>query len=136
VFAAGEVTGVTGAGRAERQGYLAGRSAARYLGRVPPAGSEGLGEEGRRVEESRRVDEGPGPGFPLRPGWLGWLDGGTVVCRCRETRWAEVAAAVAAGAREAGAVTEATGAGAGYCQGRVCGPVLRYAVTAASGAAD
>jgi bacterioferritin-associated ferredoxin len=55
------------------------------------------------------------------------------VCRCEETRWSDIGAAVAGGARDLRAVTEVTGCGLGYCRGRVCGPALRYAVSAASG---
>ena len=38
VFAAGEVAGTAGADGAELEGYLAGASAARHLGRLDPAG--------------------------------------------------------------------------------------------------
>ena len=42
-------------------------------------------------------------------------------------------AAVTGGARSVPAVQEATRCGMGYCQGRVCGPALQYAVSAAVG---
>ena len=68
-------------------------------------------------------------GQPLRPGWLDWPDAGTVICRCEQTRWPEIGAAVAAGARDVPAVMAATGCGLGDCRARVCGPALRYAVS-------
>ena len=56
-----------------------------------------------------------------------------IVCRCEETRWSEIGAALAGGARDVRAVAEMTRCGTGYCQGRVCGPALQYAVSAAAG---
>jgi thioredoxin reductase/bacterioferritin-associated ferredoxin len=134
VFAAGQVTGAAGAEVSELEGYLAGTSAARYLGRVHP---DGYAERTRtlraRLDDARRLAAPLDAACPLPPGWLEWPDTGTVVCRCQETRWSEIDAAVAAGARTVPAVQEATGCGTGYCQGRVCGPTLQYAVSAASG---
>ena len=134
VFAAGELTGAAGAEVSELEGYLAGTSAARYLGRVHP---DGYAERTRtlraRLDDARRLAAPLDAAYPLPPGWLEWPDAGTVVCRCQETRWSEIDAAVAAGARTVPAVQEATGCGTGYCQGRVCGPALQYAVSAASG---
>ena len=134
VFAAGQVTGAAGAEVSELEGYLAGTSAARYLGRVHP---DGYAERTRtlraRLDDARRLAAPLDAAYPLPPGWLEWPDAGTVVCRCQETRWSEIDAAVAAGARTVPAVQEATGCGTGYCQGRVCGPALQYAVSAAAG---
>jgi bacterioferritin-associated ferredoxin len=134
VFAAGEVTGVSGAEVAGLEGSLAGASAARYLGRLHPdeyaARTRTLRE---RLEHARRRAARIDEAYPLRPGWLEWPDAGTVVCRCQETRWPEIGAAVAGGARDVRTVRELTGCGTGYCQGRFCGPALQYAVSAASG---
>jgi thioredoxin reductase len=134
VFAAGQVTGAAGAEVSELEGYLAGTSAARYLGRVPPdAYAERTRTLRARLDDARRRAAPLDAADPLPPGWLEWPDAGTVVCRCQETRWSEIDAAVAAGARTVPAVQEATRCGTGYCQGRVCGLALRYAVSAAAG---
>jgi hypothetical protein len=69
--------------------------------------------------------------YPLRPGWLDWPEPGTVACRCEETPWAEIGQAVAAGAADVRSVKGITRCGMGYCQGRICGPILQYAVAAA-----
>ena len=90
-------------------------------------GRSGPLENARQL--AARLDEA----YPLRPGWLQWPDAGTVACRCEETHWAEIGAAVAGGARDVRAVREVTGCGMGYCRGRVCGPALQFAVSAASG---
>ena len=134
VFAAGQVTGAAGAEVSELEGYLAGTSAARYLGRVQPDAYAARTRTLRaRLDEARRRAAPLDAANPLPPGWLEWPDAGTVVCRCQEPRWSELDAAVAAGARTVPAVQEATRCGTGYCQGRVCGPALRYAVSAAAG---
>jgi D-hydroxyproline dehydrogenase subunit alpha len=134
VFAAGEVTGVGGAYVAELEGYLAGTSAARYLGRLDPAAYAAQPRTLRdRLENARRLAARLSEAYPLRPGWMEWPDADTIICRCEETRWPEIGAAVAGGARDVRAVREVTRCGMGYCQGRVCGPALQYAVSAASG---
>ena len=134
VFAAGEVTGVGGADVAELEGYLAGASAARYLSRLRPDAYAARTQPLRaRLENARRLAAQLDEAYPLRPGWLEWPDADTVVCRCEETHWPEIGAAVAGGARDVRAVKGVTRCGMGYCQGRVCGPALQYAVSAASG---
>jgi thioredoxin reductase len=134
VFAAGEVTGAGGAEVAELEGSLAGTSAARYLGRLDSSAyAEHTRAQRGRLEEARRLTGRLDEACPMRSGWLGWPDAGTVVCRCEEIRWAEISAAMAGGAVNVRAVQEVTGCGLGYCQGRVCGPALQYAVSAASG---
>jgi NAD(P)H-nitrite reductase large subunit len=134
VFAAGEVTGVGGTQVAELEGYLAGASAARYLGRVHQAAYTARTAVLRRqLEPARRFAALLDQAYPLRPGWLGWPDAGTVACRCEDTRWPEIGAAVAAGARDIRAVKALTRCGMGYCQGRICGPLVQYALSAATG---
>jgi NADPH-dependent 2,4-dienoyl-CoA reductase/sulfur reductase-like enzyme len=133
VFAAGEVTGAGGADAAELEGYLAGASAARYLSRLPPdAYAERTRPLRARLEKARRLAAQLGEAYPLPPGWLEWPDAGTVICRCEETRWSEIGAAVDGGARDVRTVKEVTRCGMGDCRARVCGPALQYAVSAAS----
>jgi thioredoxin reductase len=133
VFAAGQVTGAAGGVMAELQGYLAGTSAARYLGRLDPdAYAERTRTLRARLKDARRLAVRLDAAYPLPPGWLEWPDAGTVICRCEETHWSDIGAAVAGGARSVPAVQAATGCGMGYCQGRVCGPALQNAVSAAA----
>jgi D-hydroxyproline dehydrogenase subunit alpha len=140
VFAAGETTGVGGARAAELEGYLAGAAAAGYLGRVI-MGSFAARLRGIRAALAcdRRfaallgaLYPYPG-GDPATAGWLTWPEPDTVMCRCEEVPWSAVGEAVAAGARNVRGVKGLTRAGMGYCQGRVCGPVLQAAVAAAAG---
>ena len=129
VFAAGEVTGAGDAHVAELEGCLAGTSAARYLNRAEA--TERTRFLRSQLAEARRLAAQLDEAGPLRPGWLEWPDADTVVCRCEETRWSEISEAVAGGARDVAAVQEVTRCGLGYCRGSVCGPALRYAVSAA-----
>jgi thioredoxin reductase len=134
VFAAGEVTGVGGAQAAELKGYLAGASAARYLGRLHPVAYTARTRALRsRLGPARRFAALLDDAYPLRPGWLDWPEPDTIACRCEETRWAEIGRAVAAGAADVRSVKGLTRCGMGYCQGRICGPILQYAVAAAAG---
>ena len=131
VFAAGETTGVAGADVAELEGYVAGASAARYLG----AGDaeQRLPRVRVALERARRFARRLEDLYPWRDGWLDWPRPDTVVCRCEEVPWAAIGAAVADGARDVRAVKGVTRCGMGYCQGRVCGPALQQAVAAATG---
>ena len=134
VFAAGEVTGAGGADMAELEGYLAGMSAARYLSRLHPvAYAERTRTLRARLEHTRRLAARLDEAYPLQPGWLEWPDADTIVCRCEEIHWSEIGAAVAGGAGDVRAVREVTRCGMGCCRASVCGPALRYAVSAASG---
>jgi NADPH-dependent 2,4-dienoyl-CoA reductase/sulfur reductase-like enzyme len=134
VFAAGEVTGIGGAQVAELEGYLAGASAARYLGRLDAAAHARRTAAIRaRLGRARRFAELLDAAYPLRPGWLDWPGAGTIVCRCEDVPWASIGRAVAAGACDVRAVKGVTRCGMGYCQGRICGPVVQYAVAAAAG---
>src|SRR5579875_1083523 len=134
VFAAGEATGAGGAEAAELEGYIAGVSAARHLGQVSGATGEHRTRGIRaRIARAHRFAALLGELYPLSPGWLGWPAPGTIVCRCEDVPWHAISDAVAAGARDVRAVKGLTRCGMGYCQGRVCGPILQYAVAAATG---
>jgi D-hydroxyproline dehydrogenase subunit alpha len=134
VFAAGETTGVAGAEVAELEGYIAGAAAARHLGKVTAAtfGSRTARIRGAlgRARRFAAVLDGL---YPFRAGWTDWPAADTIACRCEEVPWSAIGEAVAAGARDVHAVKGVTRCGMGYCQGRVCGPVLQQAVATATG---
>jgi NADPH-dependent 2,4-dienoyl-CoA reductase/sulfur reductase-like enzyme len=134
VFAAGEVTGVGGADVAELEGYLAGAAAARHLGLpVPPARAAGLAAIRARLDRARGFATRLDAAYPLRPGWLNWPGPDTIVCRCEDVPWREIGRAVAAGAGDIRAVRGLTRCGMGYCQARICGAAVQYAISHASG---
>jgi thioredoxin reductase/bacterioferritin-associated ferredoxin len=134
VFAAGEVTGVGGADVAELEGYLAGAASARHLGlpATPPQAAR-LRAIRDRLARARRFATLLDAAYPLRPGWLGWPAGDTIVCRCEDVRWDAIRRAVAAGARDVRSVKGLTRCGMGYCQGRICGAAVQNLVAEASG---
>ncbi|HET7452551.1 MAG TPA: FAD/NAD(P)-binding oxidoreductase [Thermoanaerobaculia bacterium] len=112
VFAAGEPTGVGGVEKALVEGEIAGCTAA--------------GRKARRTllasaKRRRHYAEAIGQAFAPRPELRALPRPETIVCRCEDVpaaafdpRWS---------ARQAKLYTRA---GMGPCQGRVCGPALRY----------
>ncbi|MEV7008972.1 FAD/NAD(P)-binding oxidoreductase [Streptosporangium sp. NPDC051022] len=116
VYAAGETTGVGGAGLAEAEGRLAGRTAAADLGRrVPPAPVLS-----RRVDRLSAFARALHRAYPVRPGWQGWLRRDTLICRCEEVPLSAVQQALELGATDARAVKLLARTGMGWCQGRMC----------------
>jgi len=134
VFAAGETTGIGGADVAELEGYVAGAAAARHLGMVTAATLRARTARVRAaLAKARRFAAILDGLYPHRSGWLDWPEPGTLACRCEEVPWSAIGDAVAAGAADVRAVKGVTRCGMGYCQGRVCGPILQQAVAAAAG---
>lgn len=119
VFAAGEVTGIAGAGPAAAEGLVAGYAAAARTGRLVRAPREEL----RMVRAGRRFGRALSAAHPVRTGWRDWVSADTVVCRCEEVRVGDLCAAVAQGAVGMRAVKLASRAGLGLCQGRICGRI-------------
>ncbi|MDQ7908491.1 FAD-dependent oxidoreductase [Phytohabitans sp. ZYX-F-186] len=136
VYAAGEVTGVGGARLAAVEGELAGRAVAADLAATGPAPATGADARlRRRRARLRRFAAALAEVYPVRPGWRGWLDGDTLVCRCEEVPLSRIRHAVEdLAATEPRAVKLTTRAGMGMCQGRICGPALATLLAAGSGA--
>jgi NAD(P)H-nitrite reductase large subunit len=58
----------------------------------------------------------------IRPGWVGWLDDATLVCRCEEVSYGQLRrTASATGSCGLRSLKLSTRAGLGICQGRICG---------------
>jgi len=129
VFAAGEVTGIAGAVAAAAEGAVAGAAAARLLGAAAPNPRR----ERRRLHAAERAAMVLDRGYPIPPRWLDWLTDDTVVCRCEEVPWRQVAEAIDAGITDVRAIKGQTRCGMGWCQGRVCGPALQSAAAARAG---
>ncbi|MFE1442594.1 NAD(P)/FAD-dependent oxidoreductase [Streptomyces sp. NPDC058739] len=124
LWAAGETGGVGGVRLALLEGEIAGAAvAARVSGRTL------AGARVRRLGRGRaRLRAFAGLMARVhapRPGWTGWLDDGTDVCRCEEVTAGRVREAVAGqGAGDARTVKLLTRAGMGWCQGRMCGTAV------------
>lgn len=123
VLAAGEVAGVAGSAVAVAEGTIAGLAAAERAGLVSATELE---RRTRRLitrrDRQRRFGSALLAVYPVRPGWTGWLDDATVVCRCEEVTAAEVRRGVAElGVTDLRSLKLITRVGMGPCQGRVCG---------------
>ena len=112
VYCAGEPAGVGGVEKALVEGQIAGCAAA---GRAP--GRRLLAAARRR----RRYAAGIARAFALRPELRALASPDTIVCRCED-----VPLRALSGARSAREAKLHARAGMGPCQGRVCGPALRY----------
>jgi thioredoxin reductase len=124
VFAAGEVTGVGGVGLSLVEGALAGFA---VTGMRAPVSL--LRQRRRQAAFARAL----AAVYPVRDGWLDFLSGDTLMCRCEEVEYDAVRAAVDLGARDARAVKLLTRAGMGWCQGQVCGAAVACAVGSLTG---
>lgn len=132
VYAAGEVTGVAGAEVAAHEGSIAGAAAAH--GRGHPVDRAAVRRAVRRRDRAQRFATSLQRATSLHPGWIDWLDGTTIVCRCEEVTHGDVAAAITdTGARDVRSVKLTTRCGMGWCQAAVCGPTVVDLLTAATG---
>ncbi|MDZ7759815.1 MAG: FAD-dependent oxidoreductase [Desulfovermiculus sp.] len=125
VYAAGEVAGIGGGGKALLEGQMAGWAVLQELGLCPKA-------EGSRILKSLS---------PKRRKWLAYgravhkycrppgqnsrdLSEETVICRCEKVTLAEIKRGVEQGFTTPGALKMATRCGMGMCQGRTCLPIV------------
>ncbi len=137
VFAAGDGTGVAGAQVAVEEGRIAGITAAEQAGVL-----DGAAAARRRRPALRRLRELAPVRAALdeisypRPALADLATGQTLLCRCEEVTRAEVAAAVAEGARDLQAVKLLTRLGMGACQGRNCAPSAALLLGGTSGSAS
>jgi D-hydroxyproline dehydrogenase subunit alpha len=112
VFAAGEITGIGGADLAAAEGTVAG---------IAAAGGEAPPQALRQVRQGRQFAVALQDAHPIRPGWQGWLDEGTTICRCERVTYGAMQEAIASrGATGPRAVKLVSRVGLGRCQGRTC----------------
>ena len=117
VFAAGEVTGIGGADAARHSGALAGWLAAGG----DPADTRAAAAR-RRISADLRFQHALAAAHPIGPGWTGWLNQDTVICRCEQVTYGALCGTLAAtGSRALRSIKLTTRAGLGPCQGRICG---------------
>ena len=122
VYAAGELTGVGGAGLALVEGRLVGAVVALAADRPAPFTDLELTQLLSRRSAQRRFARLMHEVHAPPAGWLSWLDDSTVVCRCEEVPVSRIRAAVTElGATDARSVKALCRPGMGWCQGRICG---------------
>ena len=124
LFAAGETTGVGGVDLAAYEGLLAGAAAAEHCGNAPSLSAKAETQARLRARDLRRFAETLHVTFPVREGWRDDVADDTLACRCEEVTAAQVRGAMDLGATDARSVKLITRAGMGWCQGRVCGPIV------------
>jgi D-hydroxyproline dehydrogenase subunit alpha len=125
VYAAGEITGIGGSDAALAEGALAGWVAAGGGPGAPiPVAAR------RRIRGHRRFEQALSAAHGIRPGWSGWLDDSTLVCRCEEVDYGRLrSTASATASRGLRSLRLTTRAGLGPCQARVCGRTVEALVS-------
>ncbi len=132
LFAAGETTGVGGSDLARAEGEIAGRAAARYLGRAVAPPPRAVVRERAALRQFAAVMQAV---HAVRPGWAGWPGDDTVICRCEEVTLGRLRAAAGLGADDARSLKLLARPGMGWCQGRICGPPVAALLAAGPGLA-
>jgi len=123
VFAAGEIAGVGGSSLAVIEGHLAGLAAACRIGHLTEERRMSASRPLlRRRARQRRFAAALLEVYPVRQGWMSWLEPDTVLCRCEEITVGQVRTGVLElGASDLRSLKLLTRVGMGMCQGRVCG---------------
>jgi thioredoxin reductase len=132
VYVAGEIAGIGGAHAAMAEGRLAALCAARELGKEVPerAVSQARSERARHRAFAKLVSDV----FAIKPRVRDLITDETTVCRCEEVRAGDIRAAALTWGANVNFVKGVTRCGMGYCQGRVCGPLVEDLTAAALGA--
>lgn len=135
VFLAGEVCGVGGAELAATEGTIAGRAAARFVGRAGALhGARAERRLRRRRARGRRFAQALLATYPVPTAWASGLPDDIVVCRCEEVTAGRVRDAVRElGATDLRSVKLLARPGMGLCQGRICGPGVAGLLAAETG---
>src|SRR5271166_1015355 len=87
------------------------------------------------AQRAFRLRRPAGRALPAEDGLAGLAAAGhgrVPVRGCEEVPWSAIGSAVEDGARDVRSVKGVTRCGMGYCQGRICGPVLQQAVASAT----
>jgi NADPH-dependent 2,4-dienoyl-CoA reductase/sulfur reductase-like enzyme len=125
IYAVGEVTGIAGADKSLIEGGLAAWNILNRQGRI-----------GRRTIETHTVPLMRRLRWQIRygrflnrlcsppPGSYGAVPDETVVCRCEEITMGEIRRQIRHGFTTIDGIKKATRCGMGWCQGRICGPIL------------
>ncbi|KUL78269.1 MULTISPECIES: NAD(P)/FAD-dependent oxidoreductase [unclassified Streptomyces] len=124
VWAAGETTGIGGAGLSLAEGHIAGRSAAARLHGTRPDPAA-WARAARARDRGRAFAAALDTVYAPPAHWTEQVTDDTTVCRCEEVTAGAVREAVAdLGAGDVRTVKLLTRAGMGWCQGRMCAPAV------------
>ena len=121
VYAAGEVTGISGVQSALIEGALAGLGVSENLGFT----SNGIKRKRARLIKRQlralKFADGLAELFQLSTNAMPSIDEDTLICRCEAVSWGDVLKSWNDGAQNLQAVKYWTRLGMGRCQGRICG---------------
>ncbi|MCF8075916.1 MAG: FAD-dependent oxidoreductase [Desulfotignum sp.] len=123
VYAAGEITGIAGAGKSFVEGKLAAVSILEKLGKTP--GPDRYAQKLVRMQKQQlgyasflnQLCQVPSSAYEA-------IDDDVLICRCEEISMGEIRKQIAKGFGTTGSLKKATRCGMGRCQGRICQPVL------------
>jgi thioredoxin reductase len=125
VYAAGDATGIGGAMVAAREGRIAGIAAAARLGALRPGeAADRMRPHQQALTRLKRLRAVLDRVWLMREGLADLITPDTVICRCEEITAAEIEAVLEEGPVDLAEVKRMTRGGMGYCQGRMCGPIL------------
>jgi len=125
IFVAGDGCGVGGVKVAFEQGKLAATYAARNLGLVDEVIADRLAMPIRnRLKKIWSFQSAISEVYHVRSGIYALSSEDTTICRCEEISLRAIQNAIRAGASDIDDIKRRTRARMGYCQGRMCAPVI------------
>jgi thioredoxin reductase len=134
VFVAGDVTDLGGAYVAAAEGRVAGLTATHQLGSISDSKfREKIGPASKSLRRFNRFASALQNMYAFRPGLAQLANDDTVVCRCEEVRASALKDTLASGAVDLHQVKLLSRAGMGYCQGRICSPLVTPLIAAELG---
>ena len=126
IFVAGDGRQIAGFGAAIEQGKLAGIYAAHNLGVMDTErAEEGAKPVRRRLKHKIRFQTGVSKLYAVRSGIYDLADEETCICRCEEKTLGDIRRAIEEGALHPNDIKRRTRAGMGFCQGRICSPIIQ-----------
>jgi NADPH-dependent 2,4-dienoyl-CoA reductase/sulfur reductase-like enzyme len=125
VYALGETTGIGGAGKSLIEGQIAAWEILFRLGRVnEQTRAIKIGPLRRKHRQQIQYGRFLNRLCHMQPGFYGDIPDETVVCRCEEITMGEIRDQLEHGFKTMNGIKKATRSGMGYCQGRICGPIV------------
>jgi bacterioferritin-associated ferredoxin len=135
-YAAGEITGIAGSGKAFAEGQMAALAILRKCGLLREHRFSGRWATLSRKRQNE-LEFGKFLNVLCRIPLKSYeaLPDETVICRCEDVTLGEIRRQIQHGFSTPMALKKATRCGMGYCQGRVCGPILYDILASFSGKA-
>lgn len=125
VYVAGQSAGIGGVDLASATGKLAGAAVAADLGKLDERAWKSRATDlGKEVDEARGFADVLNQIYAPGVGIADTITPATMLCRCEDVPARDVQTAIDAGARTVNDVKRRTRCGMGFCQGRICTPIV------------